>query len=55
MALVQGYAMVCHRLALVNDQSFNDTLTNGIITFEQLGPVLQHTVDSCYLDLAYLE
>ena len=26
--------------AIVNDQSFNDTLTNDIASFEQLGPVL---------------
>ena len=26
--------------AIFNDQSFNDTLTNDIISFEQLGPVL---------------
>ena len=25
--------------AIFNDQSFNDTLTNNIISFEQLGPV----------------
>ena len=25
--------------AIFNDQSFNDTLTNDIISFEQLGPV----------------
>ena len=24
--------------AIFNDQSFNDLLTNGIISFEQLGP-----------------
>ena len=24
--------------AIVNDQSFNDTLTNDILSFEQLGP-----------------
>ena len=24
--------------AIFNDQSFNDTLTNNIISFEQLGP-----------------
>ena len=24
--------------AIFNDQSFNDTLTNDIISFEQLGP-----------------
>ena len=26
--------------AIFNDQSFNDTLTNDIVSFEQLGPVL---------------
>ena len=25
--------------AIINDQSFNDTLTNDIVSFEQLGPV----------------
>ena len=25
---------------IVNDQSFNNTLTNDIVSFEQLGPVL---------------
>ena len=25
-------------VALANDQSFNDTLTNDIISFKQLGP-----------------
>ena len=24
--------------AIINDQSFNDTLTNVIVSFEQLGP-----------------
>ena len=24
--------------AIFSDQSFNDTLTNGIVSFEQLGP-----------------
>ena len=24
--------------AILNDQSFNDTLTNDIVSFEQLGP-----------------
>ena len=24
--------------AIFNDQSFNDTYTNGIVSFEQLGP-----------------
>ena len=27
--------------AIFNDQSFNDTLTNGIVRFEELGPDLQ--------------
>ena len=25
--------------SILNDQSFNDTLTNNIVSFEQLGPV----------------
>ena len=25
-------------LSIFNDQSFNDTLTNNIVSFEQLGP-----------------
>ena len=29
--------------AIFNDQSFNDTLTNGIVSFEQLGPDIQKT------------
>ena len=28
--------------AILNDHSFNDTLTNDIISFEQLGPVLEY-------------
>ena len=27
--------------AIFNDQSFNDTITNDIVSFEQLGPALQ--------------
>ena len=27
-----------YRYAIFNDQSFNDTLTNDILSFEQLGP-----------------
>ena len=30
-------------LAIFNDQSFNDTLTNNIVSFEQLGPELYNT------------
>ena len=27
--------------AIFNDQSFNDTLTNNVVSFEQLGPEYQ--------------
>ena len=30
----QKYQHMCH----INDQSFNDTLTNDIVSFEQPGP-----------------
>ena len=30
----QKYQHIC----IFNDQSFNDTLTNDIVSFEQLGP-----------------
>ena len=30
--------------AIFNDQSFNNTLTNDIVSFEQLGPVVQSVV-----------
>ena len=30
------------KYAIFNDQSFNDTLTNDIVSFEQLGPGLSH-------------
>ena len=30
--------------AIFNDQSFNDTLTNDIVSFEQVGPGLQHLI-----------
>ena len=29
--------------AIFNDQSFNDTLSNDIVSFEQLGPDIYHT------------
>ena len=32
--------------AIVNDQSFNDLLTNNIVSFEQLGPVLNNLAKS---------
>ena len=32
--------------ALLNDQSFNDTLTNDIVSFEQLGPGVQENTVS---------
>ena len=28
--------------AILNDQSFNDTLTNDVVSFEQLGPGRSH-------------
>ena len=28
--------------AIINDQSFNDTLTNDFVSFEQLGPDSKH-------------
>ena len=34
------------RICLFNDQSFNDTLTNDIVSFEQLGPGVQITLTS---------
>ena len=30
--------------AISNDQNFNDTVTKGILSFEQLGPVLHETM-----------
>ena len=33
--------------AILNDQSFNDTLTNDIVSFEQLGPVILKKKKSC--------
>ena len=33
-------AKILAYMPLFNDQSFNDTLTNNIVSFEQLGPVL---------------
>ena len=35
--------------AIFNDQSLNDTFTNDIISFEQLGPDLQKAVYKFYL------
>ena len=36
----QKYYHICH----INDQSFKDTLTNGIVSFEQLGPGFLNTI-----------
>ena len=33
--------------AIFNDQSFNNPLTNNIVSFEQLGPVLYLPKGSC--------
>ena len=41
--------------SIFNDQSFNDTLTNDIVSFEQLGPGLQLSLQlSPYLELCIL-
>ena len=39
--------------AIFNDQSFNDMLTNNIVSFEQLGPGLQQEqfIFCCYFYL----
>ena len=34
----QKYKITVHVYAIYNDQSFNHTLTNDIVSFEQLGP-----------------
>ena len=39
--------------AIFNDQSFNDTLTNEIVSFEQLGPVLFLEVGVYYCSNTY--
>ena len=35
--------------AILNDQSFNDTLTNDIVSFEQLGPDCEVFIGKGYL------
>ena len=37
--------------AIFNDQNFNDTLTNDIVSFEQLGPDFDHPVSKYHLGL----
>ena len=37
--------------AIFYDQSFNDTLTDGIICFEQLGPEFQFLILRCYINV----
>ena len=38
--------------AIFDDQRFNDTLTNSIVSFEQLGPDRQHTqTQPCWMTL----
>ena len=39
--------------AIFNDQSFNDTLTNDIVSFEQLGPGFNQIATSEYLLSVY--
>ena len=36
-------AKILTYMAYLNDQSFNDTLTNDIVSFEQVGPVVLET------------
>ena len=43
MLLTFFSAKILAYYALFNEESFNDTLTNGIVSFEQLGPEL-HSV-----------
>ena len=38
--------------AIYNDQSFNDTLTNDIVSFEQLGPDIFH-ISAQNIDCGY--
>ena len=37
------------KYAIFNDQSFNDTLTNNIVSFEKLGPEKFGTIFLCVL------
>ena len=34
--------------AVFNDQNFNDTLSNDIVSFEQLGPGLYRTISTAH-------
>ena len=36
-----------------NDESFNDTLTNGIVSFEQLGPESKKYIKMKYAETFY--
>ena len=38
--LLTFYSKYISKYAIFNDQSFNDALTNDIVSFEQLGPDL---------------
>ena len=40
--------------AIFNDQSFNDTLTNDIVSFEQLGPEFQFLNKEIFIALISL-
>ena len=42
--LTYFFSKTISEYAIFNDQSFNDTLINDIISFEQLGPVVQSIV-----------
>ena len=41
-------------MPIFNDQSFNDTLTNDVVSFEQLGPDVVSHLYSFYLVVCVL-
>ena len=46
------FSKIISLYAIFNDQSFNDTLTNDIISFKQLGPGFAFTLShNCMLGL----
>ena len=45
---MSGFSKNISVYAIFNDQSFNDTLTNDIISFEQLGPEMHFLKLSLY-------
>ena len=41
--------------AISNDRSFNDTLPNDIVSFEQLGPDIQDDTNLCLLHMGHVK